>query len=78
MVAAVVTFCQLVSAFTEYSFERAGRIRMRVAEVAGLEGVGEAFSSLLRLWKCVEKFKDRGSGHLKIERQRKISGCEMS
>jgi hypothetical protein len=57
----VVTFCQLLSLFTECAFERAGRIRMRVAEVAGLEGVGGAFSNLIRLWKCVEKFEDGAS-----------------
>jgi hypothetical protein len=50
-----VTFCQLVSAFTECSFERAGWIRMRVADVEGSEGVGSVFRGLLRLWKCVEK-----------------------
>ena len=51
----VVTFCQLVSAFTECLFERAGRIRMRVRYVEALEGIGGAVRSLLRLWKCVEK-----------------------
>lgn len=55
MVAGVVTFCPLISTFTECLFERMGRIRVRVAEVVGLEGVGAAFSSLQRLWKCVEK-----------------------
>jgi len=33
---------------------------MRVAEVEGSEGVGGAFSSLIRLWKCVEKAEIRG------------------
>jgi hypothetical protein len=30
---------------------------MRVAEVAGLEGVGGEVSGLIRLWKSVEKSK---------------------
>lgn len=28
---------------------------MGVAEVAGVEGVGEEVSGLIRVWKCVEK-----------------------
>jgi hypothetical protein len=31
---------------------------MRVAEVAGMEGVGRGVMALLRLWKCVEKSRD--------------------
>ena len=30
---------------------------MRVAEVAGIEGVGRGVMRLLRLWKCVEKWR---------------------
>jgi hypothetical protein len=33
---------------------------MRVAEVAGLEGVGGEVSGLIRLWKSVEKFSEVG------------------
>lgn len=35
-------------------FESGALIRMGVAEVEGLEGVGGVFSGLIRLWKCVE------------------------
>jgi hypothetical protein len=34
---------------------------MRVAEVAGFEGVGRGVMGLLRLWKCVEKWEKRVS-----------------
>ena len=51
---------------------------MGVAEVAGLEGVGGAVGSLIRLWKCVEKFKDGGSRHLKIGRPRRIPARGIS
>jgi hypothetical protein len=30
---------------------------MRLAEVAGLEGVGGEVNGLTRVWKCVEKLK---------------------
>lgn len=36
------------------SFERRGRIRIGVAEVEGLKGVGGGVIGLIRLWKCVE------------------------
>jgi hypothetical protein len=40
---------------------------MRVADVEGLEGVGGAFSSLIRLWKCVEKSE---AGEVAIQKRR--------
>jgi hypothetical protein len=43
-------------------FESGALIRMGVAEVEGLEGVGGVFSGSIRLWKCVEKSKVP-SGH---------------
>ena len=42
------------------SFERGARIRMRLAEVERLEGVGGEVIGLLRLWKCVEKCEKKG------------------
>jgi hypothetical protein len=36
-----------------------GLVRMSVAEVAGLEGLGEAFNSSIPLWKSVENFESR-------------------
>lgn len=53
--------CQLISAFTEYLFERDERIRMRAAKVERFEGVGRGVMGLLRLWKCV-KSRRRGPG----------------
>jgi hypothetical protein len=35
----------------------AARIRMGLAEVAGMEGLGRVVMGLTRLWKCVEKSK---------------------
>ena len=36
-----------------------GLVRIRVAEVAGLEGLGEAFNSSILLWKSVKNFESR-------------------
>jgi hypothetical protein len=47
---------------------------MRVAEVAGLEGVGGEVSGLIRLWKSVEKC----SGCWKLERRRKPQRCRVA
>lgn len=55
MVAEVVTDCQRIYYIIDMSFERARQIRMRWAEVEGMEGVDGAFSGLIRLWKCVKK-----------------------
>ena len=61
MVAEIVTYCQLLSLFTERLFERKGRIRIGVGEVESFEGVGRGVMSLLWLWKCVEKSDDPGT-----------------
>jgi hypothetical protein len=57
MVAEVVTDCQQRSSFTECLFERVGRIRISVAEVERIEGVGRGVMGLIRRWKCVEKWE---------------------
>jgi len=44
------------------SFERRARIRMRLAEVEGLEAVVGGVNALIRLWKCVEKGENRVRG----------------
>jgi len=56
MVAEEVACCQPIYYIIDMSFERDGLIRIGLVEVEGLEGVGEVFSGLIRLWKCVEKF----------------------
>jgi hypothetical protein len=57
MVAEVVTYCQLVYAFTECLFEWEGQIRIGVGEVESFEGVGRGVMGLIRLWKYGEKSK---------------------
>ncbi|MGB6498884.1 MAG: hypothetical protein WA853_15010 [Candidatus Acidiferrum sp.] len=46
-------------------FESGVPIRMPMTDVGELEGVGGVFSRLIRLWKCVEKFRapNKNEGH---------------
>jgi len=43
----VLADCQLLSAFTEYLFERGARVRMSMAEVERFEGVTRGLIGLL-------------------------------
>lgn len=90
MVAEEVVRCQLICYIIDMSFERAGRIRMQWVEVGRLEGVGGAFSSLIRLWKCVEKASSgpfsrrvrscraRALSQLSLWRHNSICGCWLA
>jgi hypothetical protein len=51
--------CQSIYLYTWYSFERGALIRMRLAEVAVLQGVGRRLIGLIRLWKSVENHGTR-------------------
>lgn len=51
--------CQYIICVTLLPFERRGRVRIGVAEVEGLKGVGGGVIELIWLWKCVEKSKVR-------------------
>ena len=55
IIAGIVIICQYLFPLVSWLFERRGRIRTRVVEVAGIEGVGRAVMGLLRLWKSVDK-----------------------
>jgi hypothetical protein len=57
MVASLVTNFQYLIILLIRSFERRARIRMGVAEVEGIEGVGWGVMSLIGLWKAVKKLK---------------------
>jgi hypothetical protein len=49
--------CQYIYNYIQYSFERGTRVRVRLVEADGLEGVCPILIGSIRMWKFVEKSK---------------------
>ena len=65
MVAGEPACCQYIYNYIQYSFERGARVRVRVVEADGLEGVCPKLIGSIRMWKFVEKSKIARNGQAK-------------